>query len=305
MHRYQSRHFIQIILLFILLTALFVSCKKNDAQQASLSKNTTENFSGNASKELLKTNSIVFSLSLASIMQNSLTKFSALSNKNLTPFPMETEVGLKELFHENLKLYISDLQAYDVLPPHEAKKLNGMEIFIQGFSIVSHPALKLSSLSQKNLQDIFSGKMNNWKSLSGEDLPVTVVSYAPPASHRFIFKKYVLFGLQENDLKSTLLTDVASIKKKVAEIPGAISYVPTPWMLADASIKTIQLEELEPTTENIISGKYPLWYPIYVYFNGSLSDDETKVVEFLKSEAFHATLREGGYIPSIDIKMKR
>lgn len=84
---------------------------------------------------------------------------------------------------------------------------------------------KVTRLSKQQLQDIFTGKVTNWKQVGGADVEIFVGWAAGTTSQNAIFSKVMLDGMPVT-AKRKKLTDYVSIRDFVAKTPGAIGIAP-------------------------------------------------------------------------------
>jgi phosphate transport system substrate-binding protein len=88
----------------------------------------------------------------------------------------------------------------------------------------------------------------------------------------------------------------------IGEDPGGIGYSVyfyAKFILPDPRIKLIAIEGVEPTSENIASGTYPLATEVYVVVRADMPEDSTAVLlrDWLLTEAGQAAIASSGYVP--------
>lgn len=106
------------------------------------------------------------------------------------------------------------------------KEINVVERQIGWCSIVivTHPANAISELDKGQISKIFRGEYTNWKQLGGSDLPITVIvvediDYDPVV----FFRKFVLAGAQYTK-NALVVSGTRTILPKVLETEGAIAF---------------------------------------------------------------------------------
>mgnify|MGYP000937858821 FL=1 len=108
--------------------------------------------------------------------------------------------------------------------PHE------IVIAYDGIAVIVNHANPIDRLSIDELHDIFTGKITNWKSLGGPDLPLVTLSREVSSGTHMYFKEVVVQlskkGSTEEFSKETLLlTSSQAIVEEVANNVGAIGYL--------------------------------------------------------------------------------
>lgn len=101
-----------------------------------------------------------------------------------------------------------------------------------------HPSNPIKSLTKEQLKGLFTGKIQNWKEVGGNDAPVLVVWGKNSPGQNALFSKIILDGAPlTKDILDT--TDYKGILDSVAANPEAIGI--DPLSMENASVKAIRL----------------------------------------------------------------
>jgi phosphate transport system substrate-binding protein len=73
----------------------------------------------------------------------------------------------------------------------------------------------------------------------------------------------------------------------------------------DGSVKALKLDGVEPTVENITSGKYPIWSYEHMYTKGEPTGLTKAFLDYMVSDEVKSLVTELGYIPISDMKVSR
>ncbi|MEW6423732.1 MAG: phosphate ABC transporter substrate-binding protein [Bacillota bacterium] len=185
----------------------------------------------------------------------------------------------------------------------DAAKLVDTKVCVVGMAAVVNPNVTLDNLTKKQLIDIFTGKITNWKEVGGPDLKIVLVNRAKGSGTRATFKAFVLDGAEET-AGAMEIDSSGQVRKTVAETPGAISYLALSY--ADNSVKAIKIDGVEPTEENICSGKYPVWAYEHMYTLGEPTGLKKEFLKYMVSAEVQDTLvPKLGYIPITKMKVER
>jgi phosphate transport system substrate-binding protein len=130
-----------------------------------------------------------------------------------------------------------------------------------GIAVIVNPGQKnISNLTKAQVQDIFSGKITNWKDLGGNDKAIVLVSREEGSGTRTAFQDLILG-------KDVLIADSAilqssngAIRTIVASNPYAISYLSFGYI--DNEVKALSLEGVPATIDNARNGTYPAVRPL-------------------------------------------
>ena len=164
--------------------------------------------------------------------------------------------------------------------------LQEIPVAIEGVAVVIHPELPLTNLSQTNLQDIYTGRVNNWQQLGGPDLPVMPISRDDAGGTVMFFRQSVLNGetLAPNIQRSNSTTEALRL---IADTPGAIYFASAPEVVGQCTVKPISIDQQpsyqlpyidpgncpnqrnQPNLQGFSSGNYPLTRQIYIVANAN------------------------------------
>ena len=103
------------------------------------------------------------------------------------------------------------------------------EVALDGIALIVHPDNKIDNLTVKQVSDIFSGKITNWKQLGGPDMMITLYGRENSSGTYEFFKEHVLgkneAGKQIDYATSTqVLQGTAALGEAVARDVKGIGY---------------------------------------------------------------------------------
>jgi phosphate transport system substrate-binding protein len=186
----------------------------------------------------------------------------------------------------------------------EAAQSNGITpvettIAYDGISVVVNPGNPVSELTFDQLRGIYNGSISNWKDVGGEDRKIVVISRDSSSGTYEYFKEEVLQG---DEYRPDALTQPATggIVGEVSQNTNAIGYIGIAYL--DQSVKALNLDggngPVVPSSENVLSGAYPLSRSLYFYTNGEPSGLTKEFVDFVLSETGQSLVTEVGYFPA-------
>jgi phosphate transport system substrate-binding protein len=169
--------------------------------------------------------------------------------------------------------------------------------------VIVHPKNPVDSITFKQLQGIYMGRINNWKQLGGWDKPIELYARRGKISgvgrtlrelvfanfdQNFNGAKHIVrsSGPLEKGIQQNMLgigtTGISSAKRR--------------------KVKILKLNDKEPSYENIKSGSYVLYRPLYLVTRGKASSDK-KVRDFITfalSREGRAVIKKAGSVPYSD-----
>lgn len=145
--------------------------------------------------------------------------------------------------------------------------------------ILTNKRNPVRNLSVKQVQQLFSGKLTNWKQVGGRDEPVVVVTRLhckdKPGHWKTIPPTAEDFRKQRVNVKSA-----ADMVSRVTDFNGAIGHTGSSWEFTnDHKVKAVSVGGIKATTANMKKGKYPFHRQLGVVTYGPISDDLKVVIK--------------------------
>lgn len=155
----------------------------------------------------------------------------------------------------------------------------------------------VTNLTKQQVQDIFTGKIQNWKELGGPDLAIKVQIRDPISGTHLGFKDLAL-GNSEYVAHPNLHTNYAGIATTVAANPGAIGYVGLT-SAQSPGVKAVSIEGVVASRATVKNSTYPYTRPLRFYTNSARESAETKkFLDFVLSAAGQRILAEHDFVPN-------
>ncbi|MEY8536995.1 phosphate ABC transporter substrate-binding protein [Lactococcus muris] len=210
-------------------------------------------------------------------------------------------VGLTQVLAGTFQIGNSDIFAEEK-SGIDASKLNDYKVAVVGFAPIVNKDINIENLSTKQLIDVFTGKVKNWKEVGGPDEKITVIGRAAGSGTRVNFNNLALGGATEVDGPTQDASGTAVTM--VGQTPGAISYVAFSYLDKSKDIKAVSIDNVKPTVENVADNSYKVWSYEHMYTN---KDKETAVEkDFIKYVTEDdKTIKKLGYIPISEMKVER
>ena len=152
-------------------------------------------------------------------------------------FKGEVDVGSAGISWEDWKKIMKDKGVADADLSKIAFKVVGNDIM----KVVAHSGNSLKELTKPQLEDVFTGKVTDWKDVGGTAGPIKVILQKTyPATNNF-FKKA---GIGNKDFtKDAKMEDsVATMMKAIASTAGAVGFVSAQQYLS--SVKELETQGL-------------------------------------------------------------
>ena len=165
---------------------------------------------------------------------------------------------------------------------------------IDGVAVVVNPGNSVNSLTTQQLKDIFAGKITNWKELGGVDRQINLYTRDKASGTRKVFWKKALQKGQISS-KANIVVSNGAMKTAIANDPYGIGYVSLGYI--DKTVSPVALDGIQPTLENVKTGKYKVARGLYSLTKGEPQGLAKLFIEFLYSPTGSSIISEKGFIP--------
>ena len=169
-----------------------------------------------------------------------------------------------------------------------------------GLAIIVHQDNPITSLSDRDVVDIYRDQTNNWQDFAGHDGAITVVNKAEGRSTLELFLKY--FDLENSEIQAdVVIGDNQQGIKTVTGNPNAIGYVSIgaaeQEIAKGTPIKLLAMDGVEATTENIKNGSFPLSRTLNLVSKDGLNDLAQEFIEFAQSPEAYEVVESQSFVP--------
>ena len=212
--------------------------------------------------------------------------------------------GLKQVSEGSVDIGNSDVFAKEKLPEAKAAELVDYKVAVTVMAPVVSKEIgtNVKSLTKAQLQDIFTGKVTNWKDVGGLDEAVVLITRPSTSGTRALFTKYALDGKEELSNKSMETDDSGTLVQTVSQTKGAIGYVALSYLMNNNTVTPLAIDGVEPTLDNVYNGKYPVWGYEHMYTKGEAAGAVKAFIDFIMSKDYSADIENQGY--GVASKMK-
>lgn len=214
--------------------------------------------------------------------------------------------GLTAVMNDTADLGNSDIFAEEK-EKIDVSKLIDHKVFVVGIAPVVNPQVGVTNLTQQQLIDIFTGKIKNWKEVSGKDQAIVLVNRSESSGTRAAFAKYALKDNQEFRGKGGIVEDSSgTVRKIIGQTQGAIGYLAFSYI--DNTIKALTLDGVQPTNENVTTNKWKVWAYEHIYTNANSKNKqlEDAFIQYILSDEMQKGLvTKLKYIPITNMKVER
>lgn len=169
-----------------------------------------------------------------------------------------------------------------------------------GITVVVNPSNPVNKLTIKQLSDIFTGKITNWKQVGGPDKNIVVLSRERNSgTHVFFLEKIVKMG----DLKSKnefathvlMMPSSQAIVEEVSSNSAAIGYFGLGYL--SGKEKAIAVEGILPSIKTVANRTYPISRSLQFYTNGVPKGKIKSFIDFVFSPEGQKIVLKMDFVP--------
>jgi phosphate transport system substrate-binding protein len=195
----------------------------------------------------------------------------------------------------------------------EEAQSNGIEpvehiIARDAIAVIVNPENPVSQLTLKQISDMYSGKINNWSEVGGEDRPIVRLSRETNSGTHVYFLETVLRlgNSKDKTLFSTntlLLPSSEGIIAEVRQNPNAIGYDGLGYVPDDLKMIRIAKEAggayVLPSIKTVNDKTYAIARDLYMYTNGEPAGTVREYLDWILSPEAQEIVAELGFVPAL------
>ena len=193
---------------------------------------------------------------------------------------------------------------------------------LDGVAIVANQANPVRKLSTQQIQNIYTGKITNWKEVGGSNGEIVRITLNHNHGTSEVFANYFGLETKENgvgiNLKATfrkkgetqyssstaaVIEDHRQVLAQIITTPNAIGYVSIGQAMqvvqSGAHIRLLQLDDVEPTVANVQSGAYQFSRPLMLVTKGEAQGHIRDLIDFFCGPEGQAIVSKLDYIPVV------
>ena len=215
--------------------------------------------------------------------------------------------GLSDVKDGKAQIGRSDVFAEEKLDAADAAKLEDHTVCVVGMGPVVNSSVDVDDLTTEQLKGIFTGAITDWSEVGGTAGKIQVIERKAGSGTRATFEAAVLAGEKAPESFAPVAEEDSSgtVVEKIQQTEGAISYLAFSYY-DDTKFRALKVDGVEPTAENVCSGKFNIWAYEHMY-TAKDADDATKAfLDFMMSDEVQGSLvEEEGFIPASDMKVAK
>ena len=196
----------------------------------------------------------------------------------------------------------------------ELIKQNGPEpvefvVARDAIAVIVNPENPIDRLTLPQISDIYSGKINNWAELGGEDRPIVRLSRETNSgTHVYFLEEVLRLGDPDSEVlfspTTLLLPSSEGITSEVRDNPNAIGYDGLGYVVPEVKVLDIAVAAgesyYEPSVQTVNDLTYPIARDLYMYTAGPPNEVEQAYLDWIKSSEGQSIVDDLGFVPILE-----
>ena len=217
---------------------------------------------------------------------------------------------------ENFGLYNTDTKMLVVYEAPDSVKeeleaanvqLEQKPIGVDALVFIVNEDNPVTDLTQRQLRDIYAGKITNWKDVGGQDLDIVAFQRRSDSGSQTLFQKLLIQGGELMDPPTELaptamgeLVDSLAAYNNSANAIGFSVYYYIDQMYSQPGLRLLSVDGVMPSNDTLADGSYPLCNDFYAVIRPDAAADspERQLYDWLDTEAGQACIKKAGYVPA-------
>jgi phosphate transport system substrate-binding protein len=188
----------------------------------------------------------------------------------------------------------------------KGKRFNLTPICKDAFVFIVNARNTANNITQSQIRDIYSGRVTNWKPISGVEEPIIAYQRAENSGSQTILQSImkgdkIMPAINETEFVSRgMYRELILVASNFYNYNCAIGYTFLFYMnqmAGNIGVKALSVDGIAPNKENIQSNKYPFVQTVYAVTTGNESENTKKFIEWILSPQGQELAEKTGYIP--------
>lgn len=220
----------------------------------------------------------------------------------------QTHNAFVNLINDDADLIISARRMSDdekALADEAGVTLIEKPIALDAFIFMANTNNRVNNLSIKQIQNIYTGEIRNWKEVGGKDKTINPYVRNANSGSQELMETMVMKDLeiadwpeQETDL---MVPSMSAVINTLAADEDGIGYTVFYYkqhIMRSSLVKSLTVNGIVPDKKNISNRKYPLIAEVYLIIRSDLDENSMayKLYELLLTDAAKPVINASGYI---------
>lgn len=172
-------------------------------------------------------------------------------------------------------------------------------------AIVVHPSNPVNGLTLKQISDLYTGKVTNWKEVGGAEHPIVLLSReSNSGTYSYMLENVIRLGNSRSkalfSAETLLMPSSEGISTEVRHNPHTIGYDGLGYVTANQKVLGVARDGnspyVLPSAATVNSGAYPISRPLYMYTAQPPTGEVKEYVNWIMNQG-QVLVSELGFVP--------
>jgi len=173
-------------------------------------------------------------------------------------------------------------------------------------AVIVNPNNPVNQLTIKQISDIYSGKINNWSEVGGEDRVIVRLSRETNSgTHVYFLENVIRMGSKTDKTlfsrDTLLLPSSEGITAETRDNPNAIGYDGLGYVTSEVKVIAIAPDSsspfILPSADTVNQGQYPIARNLYMYTNDQPSGAIADYINWIMTPEAQNIVTQLGFVP--------
>jgi phosphate transport system substrate-binding protein len=178
-------------------------------------------------------------------------------------------------------------------------------VALDAIAVVANPHNPLHGLTLAQLSDMYTGRLDRWSAVGGEDRPIVRLSRESNSGTYVYFLEQVLRGgnAQGKELfspETLLMPSSEGISAEIRQNPNSIGYDGLGYVTADQKVLAVARTEsgpyVQPSAKTVLDSTYPISRPLFMYTAGEPSGPVRAYLDWVMADG-QKLVTSIGFVP--------
>lgn len=182
------------------------------------------------------------------------------------------------------------LSSRELTAEEMARGAVGHVIALDGVAVIVHPDNPVEGLTRERLAALFTGRVDRWTELGGEDRPVAVYGREAGSGTRAAFEEAL--GVTDRCAYRNEYCSTGDVAGNVAANPNAVGYVSL--SAVSGAVKVLAVDGVPCALDAVRDGSYPICRPFLLVVREGTEGAAGAFLRFAESKEAEAYLAMAG-----------
>ena len=173
-------------------------------------------------------------------------------------------------------------------------------------AVIVNPQNPIGELTLQQISDIYTGKINNWSELGGEDRPILRLSRETNSgTHVYFLEEVIRLGNKKDktifSADTLLLPSSEGIIAEVRDNPNAIGYDGLGYITHEVKMIAVQDKDggpyVLPSVESVNEGAYAISRELFMYTNNEPQGAVKEYLDWIFTAEAQKIVKDLGFVP--------